>query len=162
MASFGRRAPGPLHSAPSAVAQQVWARSFYPRRGPWLEGTAAHRRTEESQRGTERRHVGAQARHVASVAVSRPTVAAPGEERRRGRDFGQVGKKAPQNPRQGSCCGTTRQSVSRFVGGQRYRPRTPEGVLNAIKASVRSLTMRRILSVVLASEVSRRRLRTSA
>jgi hypothetical protein len=50
-------------------------------------------RAEESHCGTERPHIGAQARHVASFAVSRPTLAARGEERERGRDVGQVGKK---------------------------------------------------------------------
>jgi len=93
-----------LHSAPHAVWLPVWA-LFYPTgAGPWLQGKrkAARRRAEESHCGTERPHVGAQSRHVPSFAVSRPTPAAPGEERQHGRDVGQVGKKATSQP---SCDG---------------------------------------------------------
>jgi hypothetical protein len=86
------------------------ARYFYPqRRGPWLQVTrkAARRRAEESQCGTERPQVGAQARHVASFAVSRPTLAVPGEERQRGRNVGQVGKKATPRSARRLCSSPT-------------------------------------------------------
>ncbi len=56
---------------------------------------AARRRAEESQFGTERPRVGAPSRHVATFAVSRPILACPAEERHRGREFGQVGKRLP-------------------------------------------------------------------